>query len=69
MVIRKRSSSHSCRYAYPILSASRYSEFDDLRTKLLLTFPHSNAAMPPLPPKSLICESWLVAFPSSSADF
>ncbi|KAK0516005.1 hypothetical protein JMJ35_002039 [Cladonia borealis] len=32
----------------------RYSEFDDLRTKLLLTFPNSNAAMPPLPPKSLI---------------
>ena len=53
----------------PMLSASRYSEFDDLRTKLLLTFPNSNAAMPPLPPKSLICESPLVFLPSTSADF
>ena len=53
----------------PILSASRYSEFDDLRTKLLLTFPNSNAAMPPLPPKSLICESPSVVLPSTSADF
>lgn len=32
----------------------RYSEFDDLRRKLLQTFPNSEAAMPPLPPKSVI---------------
>jgi len=32
----------------------RYSEFDDLRDKLLQTFPYSEAAMPPLPPKSVI---------------
>ncbi|TAQ90103.1 hypothetical protein B7494_g1519 [Chlorociboria aeruginascens] len=32
----------------------RYSEFDDLRQKLLQTFPNSEAAMPELPPKSLI---------------
>lgn len=34
----------------------RYSEFDDLRRKLLMTFPNSGGAMPPLPPKSLFCE-------------
>jgi len=32
----------------------RYSEFDDLRHRLLQTFPNSEAAMPPLPPKSVI---------------
>lgn len=32
----------------------RYSEFDDLRDKLLQTFPNCVAAMPPLPPKSVI---------------
>ncbi|TVY68757.1 PX domain-containing protein [Lachnellula suecica] len=32
----------------------RYSEFDDLRHKLLQTFPNSEAAMPPLPRKSVI---------------
>jgi len=32
----------------------RYSEFDDLRGKLLQTFPLSEAAMPPLPPKSVV---------------
>lgn len=32
----------------------RYSEFDDLRYKLLKTFPNSEAAMPPLPRKSVI---------------
>ncbi|RQM05863.1 hypothetical protein DH86_00002170 [Scytalidium sp. 3C] len=32
----------------------RYSEFDDLRHKLLQTFPTSAAALPPLPPKSMI---------------
>ncbi|KAL2058252.1 hypothetical protein ABVK25_001870 [Lepraria finkii] len=37
-----------------IVIRKRYSEFDDLRAKLLLTFPNSKGAMPPLPPKSLI---------------
>ncbi|KUJ24348.1 Phox-like protein [Mollisia scopiformis] len=32
----------------------RYSEFHDLRDRLLQTFPNSTAAMPPLPPKSVI---------------
>ena len=34
----------------------RYSEFDELRQKLVKTFPHAEGAMPPLPPKSVICE-------------
>ncbi|KAI9892364.1 MAG: PX domain-containing protein ypt35 [Vezdaea aestivalis] len=32
----------------------RYSEFDQLRQKLLLTYPNAGAAMPSLPPKSFI---------------
>lgn len=32
----------------------RYSEFDDLRRRLMQTFPNFAAAVPPLPPKSLI---------------
>ncbi|KAJ3949333.1 uncharacterized protein N0V96_000448 [Colletotrichum fioriniae] len=32
----------------------RYSEFDDLREKLVKTFPNFEAAVPPLPPKSVI---------------
>ncbi|WYZ44169.1 hypothetical protein EsH8_VII_000605 [Colletotrichum jinshuiense] len=32
----------------------RYSEFDDLRDKLVRTFPNFEAAVPPLPPKSVI---------------
>ncbi len=38
------------------ISNVRYSEFDDLRKKLLMTFPNANGAMPLLPPKSLICK-------------
>ncbi len=34
----------------------RYSEFVDLREKLLMTFPNSEGAMPPLPPKSALCK-------------
>lgn len=34
----------------------RYSEFHELRQKLLLTFPKSEGAMPPFPPKSTICK-------------
>lgn len=33
----------------------RYSEFDDLRQKLLAAFPHAKNALPPLPPKSVLC--------------
>ncbi|KAG9231854.1 sorting nexin-like protein [Amylocarpus encephaloides] len=32
----------------------RYSEFDDLREKLMQTFPNSEGALPPMPPKSVI---------------
>lgn len=47
------------RYADSIKGSSfrirkRFSEFDDLRQKLLQTFPNSEGAMPPLPPKSVI---------------
>ena len=38
----------------------RYSEFYELRQKLLMTFTGSEGAMPPFPPKSLICEQhWI----------
>lgn len=39
------------------LSGNRYSEFQDLRRKLLITFPNAGRAMSPLPPKSLIREN------------
>jgi len=32
----------------------RYSEFDDLRRRLVQTFPNFEAAVPVLPPKSVI---------------
>ncbi|KAI9748231.1 MAG: PX domain-containing protein ypt35 [Lichina confinis] len=38
----------------PMIIRKRYSEFDDLRSKLAQTFPDSRAAMPELPPKSAI---------------
>jgi len=38
----------------PMKIMKRYSEFDELRRKLERTFPHAGAAMPPLPPKSVI---------------
>ncbi|KAF2498687.1 PX-domain-containing protein [Lophium mytilinum] len=38
----------------PMKIMKRYSEFDDLRNKLVRTFPHAGAAMPPLPPKKFI---------------
>lgn len=41
----------------------RYSDFDDLRQKLVKTFPHSVASMPPLPPKSVVCKSHPLAGP------
>jgi hypothetical protein len=41
-------------------TCGRYSEFDELRRKLMQTFPLSKAALPELPPKSSICKSLLV---------
>jgi PX domain len=38
------------------LIGPRYSEFDKLRRNLSRTFPSSEAAMPELPPKSVICK-------------
>lgn len=32
----------------------RYSEFDDFREQLIMTFPDFEGAVPPLPPKSVI---------------
>jgi hypothetical protein len=32
----------------------RYSEFDDLRRRLITTFPNFEAAVPTLPPKSVV---------------
>ena len=36
----------------------RYSEFDDLRQRLVDSFPHARNALPALPPKSVICTFW-----------
>lgn len=36
---------------------ARYSEFDDLRAKLVITFPKAKKAMPPLPPKSILSDT------------
>lgn len=33
----------------------RYSEFDDLRQRLVSSFPHARNALPALPPKSVLC--------------
>lgn len=33
----------------------RYSEFDDLRQRLVSSFPHARSALPALPPKSVLC--------------
>ncbi|EFW99575.1 px domain containing protein [Grosmannia clavigera kw1407] len=38
----------------PLLVHKRYSEFDALRRRLVTSFPTSCAAMPPLPPKSVL---------------
>jgi hypothetical protein len=40
-----------------VLIVFRYSEFEDLHTKLLQTFPHAAGSMPQFPPKSVICKS------------
>ena len=33
----------------------RYSEFDELRQRLVSSFPHAKSALPSLPPKSVLC--------------
>ncbi|KAE8382232.1 Phox homologous domain-containing protein [Aspergillus bertholletiae] len=38
----------------PISVRMRYSEFDDLRQKLVSSFPHAKNALPALPPKSVL---------------
>jgi hypothetical protein len=39
----------------PMVIRKRYSEFDELRSRLIKAFPHSNkSSLPPLPPKSAI---------------
>lgn len=59
IVIRKRLVvAQFCHWSLFTLNI-RYSEFDDLRKKLLMTFPNANGAMPPLPPKSLISEHYV----------
>lgn len=46
-------------WMWPIRSTclifSRYSEFDDLRQRLISSFPHARKALPELPPKSVLC--------------
>jgi len=37
----------------------RYSQFDDLRKRLLAAFPHAKDALPALPPKSVFCMLYL----------
>lgn len=34
---------------------NRYSEFDELRERLIETFPRSRVSIPALPPKSVVC--------------
>ncbi|KAF2682750.1 hypothetical protein K458DRAFT_54541 [Lentithecium fluviatile CBS 122367] len=41
----------------PMKIIKRYSEFEDLRKKLVRTFPHAAGSLPPLPPKSVVCKS------------
>lgn len=54
MMIRKRfgntgTLNNKCSFAI------RYSEFNELREQLIAAFPHAKTALPPLPPKSIIC--------------
>ncbi|PVI08077.1 Phox-like protein [Periconia macrospinosa] len=38
----------------PMKIMKRFSEFDDLREKLVKSFPHAASSLPPLPPKSVV---------------
>lgn len=40
----------------PVFFRLRYSEFDELRRLLKDAFPHAKNALPPLPPKSVLCK-------------
>lgn len=43
-------------YSYQLLiRENRYSEFDELRERLIETFPRSRVSIPTLPPKSVVC--------------
>lgn len=46
----------------------RYSEFDDLRQRLVSSFPHARSALPALPPKSVLCMAYLGSMQNDSAD-
>lgn len=48
---------HRLSLSIPSADRTRYSEFEDLHTKLLQTFPHAAGSMPHFPPKSVICKS------------
>lgn len=45
-----------CDKGGPIMIRKRYSEFDCLRQRLCSAFPGSKGALPPMPPKSALCE-------------
>ena len=41
----------------PMKIRKRYSEFEELRAKLVQSFPHAVGSMPQFPPKSVVCKS------------
>lgn len=52
----------------PIVVRMRYSEFDDLRQRLVSSFPHARSALPALPPKSVLCKNQYVLLYGNFAD-
>ena len=56
MKIIKRYVTHHA-HGDTLLTPCRYSEFEDLRKKLVKTFPHAAGSLTPLPPKSVVCKS------------
>jgi len=59
MIIRKRYALIRRQYEELLVHYYRYSEFDGLRKNLIRTFPLSEAAIPELPRKSVVCTSSL----------
>lgn len=55
MVVRMRYQAARIRDRRPHIDKARYSEFDDLRQRLVASFPHAKSALPALPPKSVFC--------------
>ena len=55
MIIRKRFGMENMISVGLCSVIYRFSEFEALRAELAMTFPKSGSALPPLPPKSLIC--------------